>query len=170
MTTNHSKQVCRSPSPAFHKVGENLYRHTASQTYYALLKRAGKQFRRSLKTTDRALAVRRLAALRQLVGSLSISEDSKAPFSKVATRWLDTVRHTMKPASVNRRETCIKNLISFFKGQSVRNIKPSHLDVECSMFSCLLWLARVDWQPCADFNTFGLTVAVQPCRKHFEFA
>ena len=32
----------------FHKVGENLYRLESSQTYYALLKRGGKQIRRSL--------------------------------------------------------------------------------------------------------------------------
>jgi hypothetical protein len=46
--------------PVFHKVAENLHRLESSGGYYALLKRGGKQFRRSLKTKDRKLAGRRL--------------------------------------------------------------------------------------------------------------
>jgi len=38
--------------PVFHKGSENLYRLESSNGYYALLKRGGKQFRRSLKTKD----------------------------------------------------------------------------------------------------------------------
>ena len=37
--------------PVFHKVAENLYRLESSGGYYALIKKSGKQFRRSLKTT-----------------------------------------------------------------------------------------------------------------------
>jgi hypothetical protein len=37
----------------FKKVGPNLYRDAAGR-YYLLVKRAGKQFRRSLKTSDPA--------------------------------------------------------------------------------------------------------------------
>jgi hypothetical protein len=44
------------------KVGPNLYR-TPSGRYYLLVKRAGKQFRRSLKTKDAKLAKRRLLCL-----------------------------------------------------------------------------------------------------------
>jgi hypothetical protein len=48
--------------PAFHKVAENLYRLESSGGYYALIKKSGKQFRRSLKTKDRKAGclVRRL--------------------------------------------------------------------------------------------------------------
>ena len=42
----------------FHKVGPNLYRDSIGR-YYLLVKRAGKQFHRSLKTTARKLADRR---------------------------------------------------------------------------------------------------------------
>jgi hypothetical protein len=49
------------PSRAvFHKVAQNLNRLESYRTYYALFKRAGKQIRRSLKTTDPALARQRL--------------------------------------------------------------------------------------------------------------
>ena len=63
-----------------HKVGENLYRLGSSGKYYGLLKRAGKQFRRSLKTKDRKLAERRLAELRRQIGNLSLSEDANVMF------------------------------------------------------------------------------------------
>jgi len=39
-------------------VVECLYRHMSSGTYYGLVKRSGKQYRRLLKTTDRKLAER----------------------------------------------------------------------------------------------------------------
>lgn len=101
-------------TPVFDKVGENLYRRRSSRTYYALLKRADKQFRRSLKTQDRALALRRLAELRGKIGALSTSEDSRLPWAKIATKWLDTVRHTMKATSAKRRQNCIDNMVPYF--------------------------------------------------------
>jgi hypothetical protein len=55
------------PQAVFHKVAENPCRLDSSGTYYALFKRAGKQIRRSLKTTDAALARRRLNELREKV-------------------------------------------------------------------------------------------------------
>ena len=65
-------------NPIHKRVGENLYRHTPSGNYYALLKRGGKQFRRSLKTTDRALAARRLDDLRQKVNNLTLTDEKNA--------------------------------------------------------------------------------------------
>jgi hypothetical protein len=49
-------------SPAFKKISSvpNLYRREASDVYYLLVKRKGHQFRRSLRTTDFALAKRPL--------------------------------------------------------------------------------------------------------------
>ena len=107
--------------PVFHKVAENLYRLESSGGYYALVKKRGKQFRRSLKTTDRKLAERRLAALRQQIGNLSLSEDASATFDEVAHRWLETIRHALKDSTVRRQKTCIKNLAPFFKGVTLRN-------------------------------------------------
>src|SRR5438045_1211028 len=71
--------------PTFRLVGECLYRHASSETYYALIKRGGKQFRRSLKTKDRKLAERKLAELREQIGAVSIvDEDRNSDFEKVA--------------------------------------------------------------------------------------
>jgi hypothetical protein len=49
-----------------------------------LLKRGGKQFRRSLKTKDRKLADRRLNDLRAKIGCLKISQDAKLNFEQTA--------------------------------------------------------------------------------------
>jgi len=49
----------------FNKVGGITYRHAPSGNYYALPKRSGKQFPRSLKSNDRALANQPLADLKR---------------------------------------------------------------------------------------------------------
>jgi integrase len=128
MTSNHPESSGKQTERVFDKVGENLYRHRPSKGYYGLLKRGGKQFRRSLKTTDRALATRRLAELRQQVGNLTTSDDARLPFPKIAKLWMQATSHTLKPASILRRETCIANLKPYFKGATIRNILPSHCD------------------------------------------
>ena len=77
MAANHSKRtgdVARDPLPALAKVAENLYRRTSTGMYYALVKRGRKQFRRSLKTTDRALAQRKLADLRKKIANLTLAD------------------------------------------------------------------------------------------------
>ncbi|MDD3181010.1 MAG: tyrosine-type recombinase/integrase [Opitutaceae bacterium] len=96
--------------------------------YYALLKRADKQFRRSLKTKDRKLADRRLAELRAQVGNLSITEDARLSFDEIAQRWFDTTAHALKASTVTRRRTCLKNLSPFFAGVAIRNIQPHHCE------------------------------------------
>lgn len=70
--------------PVFHKVAENLYRLDSSGAYYALVKKGGKQFRRSLKTKDRKLAERRLKEIKDQIGNLSASDDAKLPFATKA--------------------------------------------------------------------------------------
>ncbi len=96
--------------------------------YYALVKRGDKQFRRSLKTTDRKLAERRLAELRQQVGNLSQQEDRNVGFVELAHRWLETVQHTVKPSTVDRRRRCIKALAPYFRSLTVRNITRRHCE------------------------------------------
>jgi len=112
----------------FHLVAPNLYRLGPTGKYYALLKRGNKQFRRSLKTKDRKLADRRLAALRDQVGNLTISEDARLSFKEIADRWVATTQQGLKPASITRRQTCIKNLVPYFQGVLIRNIQTAHCE------------------------------------------
>ena len=112
----------------FHRVAENLYRLEQSGGYYALIKRADKQFRRSLKTKDRKLAERKLAEFRDQVGNLTVSDDARLSFEEIAKRWIATTVHALKPSSILRRETCIKNLSPYFAGMAIRNIRPQHCE------------------------------------------
>jgi integrase len=106
----------------FHNVGENLYRLESSGGYYALIKKGGKQFRRSLKTKDRKLAERRLSELKEKVGVLQITQDAHANFKTLADRWLDSRKHKLAESTVEWYGYLIKNLAEFFGDASIRNI------------------------------------------------
>jgi site-specific recombinase XerD len=135
----------KSSSPTLQNVGENLYRSETSNVYYALFKRNGKQIRRSLKTTDKELARRRLADLRQKVGRLSSESAKQLPFAEyridektgaptrdliggLAHRWLEFAGVKLKPSSYDRRLRTINSLAPHFSGKSVASI--GKLDVE----------------------------------------
>src|SRR4051812_32368344 len=93
---------------AFSKVAECLYRHTSSGTYYGLVKRSGKQYRRSLKTKDRKLAERQLAQFRQKVERLDHTKSrATLTFAECAKLWLSTVAPHLKASSARRRETSL---------------------------------------------------------------
>jgi integrase len=108
--------------PVFHNVGENLYRLETSGGYYALIKKGGKQFRRSLKTKDRKLAERRLSELKEKVGVLRITEDAHVNFRTLADRWLDSRKHKLAESTAEWYGYLIKNLAEFFGDASIRNI------------------------------------------------
>jgi len=85
------KSAQQSPSPTYLKVAECLYRNQSSKTYFALLKKDGKQLRRSLKTQDRKLAERRLKELRNKLGLYQRQPTNKRlPFSTVAEDWFSS--------------------------------------------------------------------------------
>lgn len=122
MTGNHESTPSTGQQPVFHRVAEILYRLESSGGYYALVKKGGKQFRRSLRTKDRKLAERMLQELKARIGGLIITEDANLAFREVAKRWLATRQHSLAPATCTRIETCIKNLSSHFKQTPVRNL------------------------------------------------
>lgn len=126
MRTNARDTDGRASTSPFRHVGENLYRYEPSGTYYALVKKGDKQFRRSLRTTDRKLAERRLSELRVQVGNLSTEENRSVGFVELAERWLETVQHTLKASTVDRRRRCIKAVAPFFRDLTVRNITRNH--------------------------------------------
>ena len=114
VSTLESSKVTQRPGP-FRKVGENLYRLKTTGTYYALFKRGGKQIRKSLKTTDRKLAKRRLSTQREKVSRLNTDKDTRnITLAELSGRWLDIQRAKLKASSATRCEVCIKNLTPFF--------------------------------------------------------
>ena len=129
MTSDHPESNQTGTSKTIlHRVGENLYRHETTGGYYGLVKRGGKQFRRSLRTKDRKLAERRLADLRVKVENLTITADSYLPFEAVATRWLETVRHRVKASTACRIQTALKGIAPFFQGKSIRHVGRKECD------------------------------------------
>lgn len=111
------------PQPAYTRVAECLYRNDASGNYYALLKKSGKQIRRSLKTGDRKLAERRLADFKEKVLRLDLSQGkNRLTFGEVAGLWLNTKHATLKLSAIRRREACLIQLRSTFGMLPVRNI------------------------------------------------
>jgi integrase len=131
MTSASSQPAAEAAASAsLVNVGENLYRvqlpgdrpGKPTGKYYALIKRGGKQFRRSLKTKDRKLAERRLAALRGKVGHLKISPDANFSFEEIAKRWLAVTDHTLKPRTKLRRESALAAVKPYFTGAAIRNI------------------------------------------------
>ncbi|MGK0188346.1 MAG: integrase [Verrucomicrobiales bacterium] len=115
--------------PQFVKVAECLYRNQSSGTYFALVKRKGKQIRKSMRTKDRKLADRRLREFREKVGLLTASaNERKTPFDVIAERWLKIHNVHLKPSSVTRNQLCVKSLIGFFGKTSVSSITPRHCE------------------------------------------
>ena len=108
---------------AFVRVAECLYRNQSSGKYYALIKRKGKQFRKSLKTQDRKLAERKLKELRHQTKQLTSSaNERKTPFEDIASLWFENHRGSLKPSSASRAERNIKELNKTFSKQPISSI------------------------------------------------
>jgi hypothetical protein len=113
--------------PVFRWVAECLYRHSDTGRYYALVKRQGKQFRKSLKTTDRQLAERKLSVFRIKIGRVgNLDRGRGTTFMELAKDWLDLAKTRLKPSSAKSAECCLKQLNKHFGILPVRNITIAH--------------------------------------------
>lgn len=132
----------RAPKQAegpFQKVGECLYRYTSNGVYYARIKVGGKEIRRSLETTDPALARRNLTKLRNEEAQIDRSK-SKLTLKELCDTFLKTIQH-QKPKTIERKTLITTRVKKRWPGGSeiqVSKIKPS--DIE-------LWLAKFKLGP-----------------------
>ncbi len=110
------------------RVGQCLYRSQQSGTYYGLLKRSGKQIRKSLKTTDKALAIRRLADLQAKAARLNIGDAARVTFDGLAKRWHESSAGSLKPSTHERQGTVIKSLNKVFGASLVRSISKNQVE------------------------------------------
>jgi hypothetical protein len=92
-----------------------------------LVKRHGKQFRKSLKTTDRQLAERRLSALRLKIGrNGNPDRDSGTTCLELSRDWFDVVKTRLKPSSARGVEGSLRQLNKHFGLLAVRNLTTAH--------------------------------------------
>lgn len=104
-----------------------LYRSDASGIFYGIFTRGSEQVKKSLKTTDKELARRRLESLRQKVARLNTKAGREIMFTDLAKRWLESVGGSMKPSSRLRRETAIHGLTPWFP-KTVRSISSDDIE------------------------------------------
>ena len=114
----------------FEKVGECLYRYSSNGVYYGRIRVDGKEIKRSLETTDRILAKRKLAQFKDEQRQIDRSQ-GRLTLAELCDRYLKTIQH-QKPKTVERK-TCIvgriKNDWPTGKLTQVAKIKPSDVDV-----------------------------------------
>lgn len=110
------------------RVGQCFYRSNATHIYYAILKRGRKQIKRSLKTTDQALAKRRLAELRDKAGRLAGEDRAKINFAALAQQWLPIATTSVKETARRRMGTLVKSLEKYFGAMTVRSITERHVE------------------------------------------
>jgi hypothetical protein len=91
-----NSQSTESPCGNWLHAGENLRRLKTSGVYYVFAKRSGKQFRRSLHTTDKAMARRMKDDFMRELDRLASAEAAQITFEQLAARWNEAERHTLK--------------------------------------------------------------------------
>jgi hypothetical protein len=92
----------------FRPVGESLYRYS-NDVYYARIKHEGKEVRRSLGTTDPALARRKLAVLKREVRQTDWSQ-WRLTLAELCERYLQTIQH-QKPKTIERKTAITARLL-----------------------------------------------------------
>ena len=127
-------RTLQSKLGAFEKVGECLYRYSSNGVYYGRIRVEGKEIKRSLETSDPALARRKLARFKDEQRQIDRSQ-GKLTLAELCDRYLKTVQH-QKPKTVERKTFIvgrIKNNWPTGRLTQVSKIKPSDVD---------LWLSR----------------------------
>ena len=127
-------RALQSKVGTFQKVGECLYRYSSNGVYYARIKTSGKEIKRSLETTDRTLAKRKLATFKDEQRQIDRSH-GKLTLPELCDRYLKTVQH-QKPKTVERKTFIVGRIKRDWptgRLTQIAKIKPSDVDV---------WLSR----------------------------
>ena len=109
------------------RVAECLYRNHRG-TYFALVKVAGKQIKRSLRTKDRQFANRRLTSFREKTARLEGSAQRDLRFGELCDQWLESIKPLLKPSSYARRVSSIHSIKPHLQNQMARSVTVEHID------------------------------------------
>jgi integrase len=146
----------------FQKVGECLYRYSPNGVYYARFKVDGKEIRQSLGTTDRDLAKRNLAKLKEDQREIDRSQ-GKLTLRELCDRWLETIEDS-KPKTLEQKAHIAARIKEHWPTGSavqVAKIKPS---------DCDLWLARCAQKSRNGFSASSRNAHVQILKEVFALA
>jgi integrase len=138
------------------KVGECLYRYPSNGVYYARIRVDGKEIKRSLETTDRALANRKLAAFKNQQRQIDRSQ-GRVTLAELCDRYLRTVQH-QKPKTVDRKSFIVRRIIRDWPTgclTQVSKIRPSDVDV---------------WLSCYDFGSASRNLHISCIKEICELA
>jgi integrase len=147
---------------AFQKVGECLYRYSSNGVYYARIKHEGKEIRRSLRTTDRDLAKRKLRELKDEHGQIDHSQ-GKLTLRELCDQWLQTIQGS-KPKTLEQKSYIAARIKTHWPTGSLiqlAKIKPS---------DCDKWLARCAHKSRNGFSPSSRNAHVQILKEVFALA
>jgi integrase len=143
-------------------VGECLYRYSPNGVYYARIKVEGKEIRQSLGTTDRQLANRNLAKLKQDQRQIDRSQ-GKLTLRELCDRWLETIQDS-KPKTLEQKQYVAARIKEHWPTGSlmqVAKVKPS---------DCDLWLAHCAQKSRNGFSASSRNAHVQILKEVFALA
>jgi integrase len=127
-------RTLQSKIGVFQKVGECLYRYSSNGVYYGRIRVEGKEIKRSLETSDPALARRKLACFKDEQRQIDRSQ-GKLTLAELCDRYLKTVQH-QKPKTIERKTFIVRRIKNDWptgRLTQVGKIKASDVD---------LWLSR----------------------------
>jgi integrase len=146
----------RKEETTWSKVGPCLYRYVPSGIYYALIKSAGKQIRRSLETNDLPTARRKLVDTRRDL-ELIDPELSRRTLDSHAERFLQTV--TGSESTVYNVKHAVKRLLADWPATAARVLS------KIRKGDCEVWLATYGKLSASTINTYIATAT-----KFFDLA
>src|ERR1700747_951773 len=114
--------------PTLKKVASCLCKYEASGVYFAHVRASGKLHRKSLETTDRPLANRRLAEFRRKVSRVD-PKLGKTTLTAMCDLYLQTIEH-LSESTKKAKRSIIKRLKDTFYGadaMALADVKPSQL-------------------------------------------
>lgn len=117
-----------SSSSSFEKIGECLYRNASSGTYFALVKRQGKQIRRSLETGQLREARRKLSDFKKDIERIDIGS-SRTSLAMMVARYQATLGSQSRKTLEAKNRTCAR-IVNDWPGGADRQlskIKPSEV-------------------------------------------
>jgi integrase len=121
-------RTLKNGTRAFQKVGECLYRYS-NGVYYGRIRVDGKEIKRSLRTTDKALAKRRLSDFRDEQQQTDRSQ-GKLTVAELCDRYLQTIQN-QKPKTIERKTLIVRRIKEDWptgRLTQVARVKPSDVD------------------------------------------